>query len=63
MAIRKPRPLRTFEFPVEVNGQVLGIICYNREDGYSVKGAAIWCDSKQEAETIIIEAYRKRVAA
>jgi hypothetical protein len=63
MASRKPRPLRTFEFPVEVNGQIIGIICYNREDGYSVKDAAIWCDSKEEAETIIIERARRQRAA
>lgn len=64
MAIRKPRPLRTFTFPVFdlIDNPIPGCeVRYNREDGYGAyyEGSLIgFAESKLEAEMMSRETAR-----
>lgn len=62
---RTPKPLRTFRFPVTLDGVQIGEVTWNREDGYAavVGGEVIdTADSKDEAEILVFEAARRLAA-
>lgn len=62
----KRRPARTIELPVELGGQVIGVVRYVRGEGYAaiVNGVEIPAHSRDAADLLVIEATRPaRLAA